>query len=95
MDKKDIKKWLDKLIGKPLRKLLFDIVDQILHFLWAFFALLPIVLYGPKWWIGALSGLLIALPRELIDQWPINNWEDTIIDLCFFMLGGAVVTLIF
>jgi hypothetical protein len=66
-----------------------QIRDQALHFLWAFIALLPILLMGGIAG-GALSGLILGLPRELIDQQPIKNWKDTILDIAFFTIGGAV-----
>ena len=56
---------------------------------------MPIVIAGPIWWAGGLSGFLIALPRETVDQWPIGNWFDTILDLSFFIIGGICVCLIF
>lgn len=86
-----LKDELDKIIGKNWRKRL----DQILHFLWAFFAIMPLVIFGPVWWVGGISGFLIALPRELVDQWPIDHWSDTILDLSFFIIGGICVCLIF
>ena len=67
----------------------------MLHFAWAFIALLPMAIAGSVWWAGGLSGLLLALPRELVDQWPINHWSDTFLDLAFFVLGGIFVALIF
>lgn len=68
-----------------------QVIDQALHFAWAFIALAPVVIWGPNFWTGALSGLLIGAPRELVDQWPVGHWEDTILDLAFFTLGGAMI----
>jgi len=82
-----IKKMLDEKIGRKWRKIL----DQPLHFLWAFIALTPVLTLGNPVIAGALSGILIALPREVIDQWPINDWRDTLLDLAFFALGGGVI----
>ena len=84
-----LKDKIDEWIGKEWRKRL----DQVFHFLWAAIAIFPVV-YHTSWYTGALSGLLIDLPRELIDQWPINKWRDTLIDLLFFSLGGATIGLI-
>jgi hypothetical protein len=67
------------------------IIDQSLHFGWSFLALLPILVMDSTIEAGALSGLLIGLPRELVDQWPIGHWKDTLLDLVFFALGGAIV----
>jgi len=85
-----IKHILDEKIGLKGRKIL----DQVMHFSWALVALLPILLIEGVTG-GALSGLLLALPRELVDQWPVGNWKDTIIDLAFFALGGAVAGSLF
>ncbi len=86
-----IKDWLDEKLGRKWRKIL----DQILHFLWAFIALIPVMVMGPTVVAGIMSALLFALPREIVDQWPIGNWADTLLDLAFFALGGAVAGMIF
>lgn len=86
-----IKDWLDEKIGRKFRKIL----DQVLHFAWAFIALIPVMVWGPTVVSGICSALLLALPREIVDQWPINNWKDTLLDLAFFALGGAVAGAIF
>lgn len=86
-----IKDSLDEKIGRKWRKIL----DQVLHFLWAFIALIPVIYFGPAVIAGALSGILLALPREVVDQWPINDWRDTLLDLAFFALGGGVAGFIF
>jgi hypothetical protein len=67
------------------------ILDQVFHFAWSFLALAPIVLMDSPIMGGALSGLFLGLPRELVDQWPVGHWKDTILDLAFFTLGGAVI----
>ena len=82
-----IKELIDAKFGIKSRK----IIDQVAHFLWAFIALIPVLVLDNKMLGGLLSGLLIGLPRELIDQWPIGHWKDTLLDLAFFALGGAVV----
>ena len=64
-------------------------LEQVLHMLWGGLALVP-VLISPGPIGGAISGVLLALPRELVDQWPINRIHDTILDLFFFGLGGAI-----
>jgi len=68
-----------------------QIIDQTLHFLWSFIALIPILVLDDKVLGGLLSGLLIGLPRELVDQWPIGHWKDTALDLIFFALGGVAI----
>ena len=67
-----------------------QIRDQSLHFLWAFVVLSPLLYFGPTWWAGALAGFLVGAPRELVDQWPVVHWDDTLLDLAFFTVGGAV-----
>lgn len=71
-----------------------NILDQTLHAAWAFFALLPLVIYPDNLIAGGLSGLLLALPREIIDQWPIGHIWDTVLDLSFFFIGGVLVVFI-
>jgi len=65
------------------------ILDQVLHFAWSFIALTPLIIWGVRPETGALSGLLLGAPRELIDQWPVGHWKDTLLDLAFFAIGGA------
>jgi hypothetical protein len=64
-------------------------VEQALHALWGGAALIPVLLW-PGILGGAASALLFALPRELVDQWPIKRPLDTVIDLAFFATGGAI-----
>jgi len=86
-----IKDWLDEKIGKKYRKML----DQLMHFLWAFVALIPVLIFESQV-IGCMcSAILFALPREIVDQWPVDDWADTMLDLAFFALGGVVVGMIF
>jgi hypothetical protein len=66
-------------------------IDQPLHMAWASMALAPLVWWGPHWWSGALAGLLIDLPRELVDQWPISRESDFLLDLLSFAIGGALI----
>lgn len=73
-----------------------EIIDQFLHFLWAFFALAP-VLWKPRYvWAAVLSALIIALPREFVDQW--NGWPPgfwKLFDVFFFALGGFAAGVVF
>ena len=82
-----LKDWLDEKIGRKWRKIL----DQVMHFLWAFIALIPVLTMDNKIVGSTCSAFLFALPREIVDQWPINNWRDTVVDLGFFALGGWVI----
>jgi len=77
------------------RHLLKDIGEALLHMVWGF---APIAIfwgaakvrrYGPMALLaGACGAVALALPRELVDQWPIDRWWDTLIDLAMFGLGG-------
>lgn len=77
------------IFGNVLRWRQF--LDQPLHALWAATVLFPIVWWGPHWYTGALSGFLIDLPRELVDQWPISRQSDFLLDLTCFAVGGALI----
>lgn len=81
-----IKDKVDDLIGRKWRKRF----DQLFHLAWAIVALYPIA-SDPNWYMGGISGFLLGLPRETIDQWPIGSWEDTSLDLLFFTIGGIIV----
>ncbi len=72
-----------------------QLLDQSLHFAWIFVAIMPIAIWGPTILAGALSGFVLAFPREFVDQWPIAHWKDTALDLLFFTLGGAAAGVIF
>ena len=66
-----------------------QIVDQTAHFMWSAAVLAPVLMLDSTVLGGALSGLVLALPREFVDQWPIGHWKDTLLDLAFFTMGGA------
>lgn len=77
----------------PMTRTLGNLVDQFLHFLWAASVLSAYEFIPVPVLNGAVAGLLIALPRELVDQWPIRRWGDTALDCSAFALGGAAVSL--
>lgn len=66
-------------------------LDQPLHMAWAAAALTPVVYWGPTWWSGALAGMLVGLPREIIDQWPLSRETDAPLDLLCFAIGGGLI----
>lgn len=77
---------------KPLED---QIIDQSGHFLWSFVALAPVLLHA-NWLTGAISGVLLALPRELIDQGVLSKrGSDWLLDVLFFALGGAAAGALF
>ncbi len=47
---------------------------------------------APAWapYAGFGVGVVVFLPREIIDQWPIERPSDTLLDLFFFGVGGAL-----
>lgn len=71
-----------------------QIGEQVLHFVWSAIPLVAYSLIPVPVLNGAIAGLLWALPRELVDQWPIERPWDTVLDLSFFTLGGALAGLL-
>ena len=76
------------------------LLEQLGHTVWGFgvvvLSWLALGLPGaPAWapYAGFGVGVLVFLPRELIDQWPIERPSDTALDLFFFGVGGALGTL--
>ena len=70
-----------------------QLIDQPLHLIWAFGAL-AVFEYTPVPILdGVLAALVLAAPREFVDQWPINRWWDTLLDLSFFLIGGGLAGL--
>ena len=70
------------------------ILDQTLHFLWAFLAVLPLALTRRTRYLShlalawlTLNGGLIVL-RE-VNQWPTSRPWDPWLDWAFFALGAA------
>ena len=74
-------KWLEKTL------------EQVAHFAWAG-GMVAAVLLIPQPWGGLVGALILALPRELVDQWPINRPWDTVLDTVMFALGGFLVSLL-
>jgi hypothetical protein len=74
--------------------------EQIAHAAWGAGIVLMVRLMFPvgwwsvPWWFGFGLPVLAVLPRELVDQWPINKWGDTVIDLAFFGMGGLIIWMI-
>lgn len=72
-----------------------EIIDQFLHILWAFAALTSVLLKRCVW-TAVVSALIIALPREFVDQWhgwPPGFWK--LLDVFFFALGGFAAGIVF
>jgi hypothetical protein len=78
-----LRAWSGPVLGQ--------VIDQAGHFIWGFcIVLVASMMYRslPDWLAAFCLPIFIVLPREIIDQWPINNIYDTILDLMFFGLGG-------
>lgn len=74
-----------------------EILEQLAHIGWAFAPLAVLAAPRAGWWsilLGAAAGLLLALPRELVDQLPIERPWDTALDLSMFAVGGALAGLL-
>jgi hypothetical protein len=71
-----------------------DTYEQPLHLLWTLLPLIAFSLIPVPILNGVVAALLFALPRELVDQWPIERPWDTVKDLVFFALGGATASAI-
>lgn len=75
-------------------KILQEIGEQIGHIAWALGALAVFTFTPIPVLDGVLAGLVLALPRELIDQWPIQRPWDTVLDLSMFAVGGGIAGLL-
>jgi hypothetical protein len=82
--------WTDKLGG--WRK---QVIDQTLHFAWGLLIALPLAYYSAPLWVCVTAPIIAMLPREVVDQWPVNSWNDTLVDLAFFGASGFLAKLIF
>lgn len=67
-------------------------VDQVGHMVWAASVVSAAMLIPVDGLNGAVAGALLCLPRELVDQWPIERVWDTVLDCSAFVLGGALVS---
>lgn len=75
---------------------LADTIDQIIHGIWGFSLVTVAVQFGMNSMIGAvILPLIIAVPRELVDQWPVEDVTDTALDTLSFVIGGTVAGLAF
>ncbi len=68
------------------------VLDQVLHFAYGTGAFAPVYLLQD--WRGLLiSATIVFAVREFVDQWPVNRWDDTALDLtvCFAGVGALIV----
>lgn len=83
-----VREWI---AGSNLPACTPQVLDQGLHVLWGFGISYLAIRAGMNRVVWAiLLPPLAMLPRELIDQWPINNYFDTNLDLFFFAVGGFI-----
>ena len=73
-----------------IKKIAKNAGEQCLHALWAFVPVAIMLSLDNKTVAGGLAGLTFALPREIWEQWPINRAWDTVLDITFFIIGGAL-----
>jgi hypothetical protein len=73
-----------------VEKIAKNALEQLAHFLWAAIPVGIMLTVDNLVVAGGLSGLAICLPREIVTQWPINRVWDTVLDITFFIIGGAV-----
>jgi len=71
-----------------------EILDQFLHTIWGALLASLAAYHGASPIVCCLFSIVCILPRELVDQWPIERPMDTVIDLGFFGLGGLIIALI-
>lgn len=60
------------------------------HGAWAAALVIPTALWGAHWWTGALTALVLEIPREFVEQWPIRRWWDTIYDIAVFIIAAGM-----
>lgn len=78
--------------GIDLRFWVKEVGSIFTHGAWIVMILAPLVLWGVHWWTASLAALALCLVRELIEQWPIERWWDTIYDTVVFMVAAALFT---
>ena len=74
----------------PLQELGKQLIDQPLHLLWALACLATFTFVRVPILDGVLAALVLALPRELVDQWPIERKWAFFLALAFFAIGGGI-----
>jgi hypothetical protein len=72
-----------------IKKIAKNALEQLAHFLWAAIPVGIMITVDVLVVAGGLAGLAICLPREIVTQWPINRPWDTVLDITFFVIGGA------
>jgi hypothetical protein len=106
IDAMKIKKRVHDVLKKlPGGYLIEYCLDQFLHVAWGFMIVnlaLAIVrasggdASGDRFLAMAfLLPVTIIMPREIVDQWPIESFADTVLDLIFFGLGGILAWVIY
>jgi hypothetical protein len=93
MSLKDVaREWI---VGADLPAITPHVFDQSLHIAWGFAISYIASRCGMRGlWVHMLLPVLAVLPREFVDQWPINNPMDTVTDLMFFAIGGLIAWIV-
>lgn len=73
---------------------LAGVLDQLLHVVYALIVFLPVIAW-PSYWGAALSGLLLALIRE-VEQYRTVDFKllllsNRLLDVTFFIVGALLV----
>ena len=80
--------WRPKRIGW------INLVDQLLHALYAVVILIPVLIW-PSIWTAGSSGLILGIIRECEQyyhqDYHILMFWDRLLDVLFFGLGGGVI----
>lgn len=83
--------YLKAQSGKKF-KYIMTAIDQASHFTWGAGIAGTAFLFGMDSQVGLIAlPVLAILPREMIDQWPIQDIPKTVTDILVFGLGGAAV----
>ena len=80
------------LKGTSYAKIAMAAIDQLSHFWWGAGISAVATMFGMTHEIGLIVlPMLSILPRELVDQWPIEKPLDSIIDTISFGVGGLFI----
>ncbi len=76
--------------GIALRWWVKEVGSIFTHGAWIAAMVAPPSLWGMHWWTAAWVALALCLVRELVEQWPIERWWDTVYDTAVFMTVAAL-----
>lgn len=72
------------------------VVDQILHALGGA-AIEAVFAWWSPWWVGVVVAVVLAIAREVWQNWgdAKNDYVDMLLDVVFFGVGAALMSLAF